>query len=60
MWRRPPCRHIAKPAETVGAVAQPPHRHIEVSGTAEKRKSTVSKANPPALGPAGDSLDDFK
>jgi putative DNA primase/helicase len=56
----PPCRHIAKPEETVGAVAQPPHRHIEISRTAEKRKSTVNKANPPALGPAGDSLDDFK
>jgi len=41
-------------------VAQPPHRHIEVSQTPEKRKSTVSKANLPALGPAGDSLDDFK
>jgi len=26
----------------------------------KKRKSTVNKANPPGLGPAGDSLDDFK
>jgi hypothetical protein len=36
------------------------NRRIEVSRTAEKRKATVNKANPLGLGPAGDSLDDFK
>src|SRR5262249_23068658 len=56
----PLCRHIAEPAETVGAGAPPPHRHIADSRTDEKGKWTGNRADRAGVGPAGDSLDDFK